>query len=266
LKEHGKVFIALSLDGHDDAANISRFHNNGKLLKKVFALIELLVSKEIPLMLLCTLNAHNINKLPEYVTFLEEKFLEPITKGMLVMPAHSVTNYKSDKILRPPRYSCDNLMNFIRFEGHKHPIINKIKDHYEHLAYFMDNYHRYQPCSINNWLLSVHFRDNEILTDGKFYTFGCGMRGVEELGIFEINNEKSINQFVQKVGDLNLMKLFHNPLTVPYVCQQTCFVDWVAFDFILSNVLSLEQAKDWFVLFRDPQVQLFVKKYIDNLI
>ena len=166
------------------------------------------------------------------------------------MPAHSITSYNSNNLkLRPNRYSCDNLINFIKLEGFKHPIINRIKEHYDHLTYFMDNHHRFQSCKVHKWLLSVHFRGNEILTNGNFYGFGCGMRGVEELGIFNINSKENTDMFIQKVNDLNLINLFSNPLTVPFVCQNVCFVDWVVFDFILSGFISLDQAKNWFVFF-----------------
>ena len=260
LKKHGKAFIALSLDGATNTANYSRFKGNKKLLEKNFALIKSIVKKEIPLMLLCTLHDKNINEFAEYISFLENNFSESIANGMLVMPAHSVSEYGKQKG-RPPQYSCENLVNFIDEEGDRHPIIHKIKDHYSQLAYFMNNHHRDRVCKIHEWLLSVHFRGNEIVTGGNFLGFGCGMRGEKELGIFDINSEDSVRDFVQKVNDKTLTELFNNPEMASYQCSQGCFVDWIIFDLVLSNAVSLEQVTEWFIFFRDPQVQSFVKKY-----
>ena len=80
LKNHGKTFIALSLDGHDNASNIPRFHQKSELLKKILENIDKIVRKEIPLMLLCTLNSYNIDKFNDYIAFIEEKYLNAIIK------------------------------------------------------------------------------------------------------------------------------------------------------------------------------------------
>ena len=260
IASHGKAYIALSLDGPNDEANFARFHGRSQMLRTVLSTLDSIVEREIPAMVLCTLNRRNMAHFPAFVIFLEERYGAAIDAGRLVMPAHSVSEFENPKG-RPEKGSCQELMDFVEEQGDDHPLIGRIIEHYRHLTFFMHNYQRKMTCNVFKWVVSAHFRYNEILSSGRFLSFGCGMRGEYELGMFDINAAESVSDFVRSVTSPGLEQLLTSPETMTYQCREGCFIDWVIFDMILGSVVSLDRAADWFVVFRDPMVRSFVHRY-----
>lgn len=269
IKKHGKTYIAISLDGSSLTSNYPRFRNNSEVLGKVLENIDKVVKLKIPLMILCTLNKYNIDKFHEFVDFLSIKYINEIQEGMLVMPAHSVTNYSKDNGV-PILEAIDRFSTFLDTSMDKYQILNSIKEHYNGLIYYMKNKARESSCSVYDWSLSMHFRKNEIIEDGNFLSFGCGMRGVHELGLFNINNDKHIEKFLTKVASYKETKNIQSYNTVDQVseynrlndnCEGKCFPDWVIFDMILSGKVSLDNAEKWFVLFRDENIKKIIQNY-----
>ncbi len=267
LKKHGKTFVCLSLDGHNIQANYPRLRNDEKKLEKILLLLDRLVSEKIPVMILCTINKYNIDSFKFYLNYLEDKYEEAIGTGMLVMPAHYVTNYCKDNG-KPDEKNIEEFAIEIKklILDEESKIINSIKEHYEELIYFMLNNTRKNKCTLPMWSISTHFREDNIINSGEFLSFGCGMRGVKTLGTFLANNKEEISKALIKSNDLNLLNdvyasevdtLDKDKQIVKDVCFNTCFVDWTVFDLILNNKISYETAEKWFIIFKDENIKNF---------
>lgn len=260
FKKRGKIFIAVSLDGHTLDMNTTRFYNNEDNFKKTLETIDKLIQNKIPTMILCTISQINIDKFPNYISFLEEKYEKAINDGLLVLPAHSVCDYGKDR-KRAISNSCNKFTDFVKNSPEHHPLIYKIQKHYENLAFFLSNKERFRHCSLYDWSISVHFRGKEIIENGNFFSFGCGMRGLVDLGLKNINSSNDLKLYKQQLDKENLQSIFENPLKSPYQCRNECFVDWEAFDLIINNDISIEEAEKWFVLFKDTNIKKFIKNY-----
>lgn len=260
FKQHGKVFLAVSLDGYTLEANKVRFHESEKLFQTAVGTIDKLVKAKIPVMILCTLSQKNVKEFESYITYLEKNYPEAIENGMLVLPAHSVCDYGKDRD-RVKGVECEEFIDLVKNHSEEHPIIGKMKKHYESLAYFLKDQRRFHPCKLYDWSVSVHFRGKEIVEDGNFYCFGCGMRGIVDLGIKNINEDSQMQQFVEKIAPQKMHDIFENPLLAPFQCRKECFVDWEAFDLLLNGDVTIEEAENWFVLFQDEKVKKFVEQY-----
>ena len=272
IHKHKKVFMAISLDGDCIEANRARFGNNEQLFGEVINNIDLLVKENIPVMILCTLSKFNIDFFPHYVQFLEKKYDNAIDEGKFVMPTHYVTNYSEDNGV-PSLEQVQKFKEFILNEGKNYKLVNRIMCHYESLIKYAEGKRKNYPCTINEWNLSMHFRGNNII-DGGFLSFGCGMRGVMENGLFDLNDEKQIEEYLRIVSDEEYNAKFRNFIQDENIenaetginelnkdCDSKCFVDWTIIDYILNGYVEYESAKNWFVLFQDSTVENWVKQY-----
>lgn len=274
IAAHGKTYLSISLDGHLLEANYARFQNNEKLFQQVLDNIDKTVKKKIPITILCTLNQYNIDYFEDYVNFLQNKYDNEIRQGMFVMAAHYVTSYDKDNGL-PSREQVDKFIDFVENRGMKLPIIKNAETHYRSLMHFAENREKLYPCRINQWNISMHFRKNEIIENGRFLSFGCGMRGVMENGTFCVNDKQDIeklNSIVLSDSYLERFdKLYANAAdgTIDEVtgqvvdsCCKKCFVDWSYIDYILNGVVDYNTAENWFVMFKDEKVKNFVQEYL----
>ena len=268
-KDHGKVYIAVSLDGATLSANFPRVKGNRETFETILKNVDKVVKNEVPLMVLCTLNQQNIREFPVLVDYLTEHYEDAIEKGMLVMPTHSVTSYSKDNGT-PDTEVITQFCKYIDENVDKYKVLSNIRAHYENLEHYLVHREREVKCSIYDWSLSMHFRKNDMIDSGKFLSFGCGMRGVHELGYFDINREEEIQELSEKVAhyDINRKLGYYNSSEqiseynlLNDNCSGKCFPDWVVFDLILQEKISLEAAANWFVLFKETKMQGLVKKY-----
>jgi len=272
VKQHGKTYLAVSLDGYSYEPNKTRFGNNKSQYEQVINNIDKVIQNRIPLMILCTLNRENIEYFPEFVEILSQKYKDAINAGMLVMPTHAVTSYSVDN----GAATKDQVAEFVRFIENsidKYAILGNIREHYRNLLSYLTNGQRLYKCSIYDWALSVHFRGNHIIDDGKFLSFGCGMRGVHELGEFNVNDMNDMALLDKAVGDYKKERFdgkieLDNQISEKNLlndkCENKCFPDWVVFDLIFNNQMSLEDAKKWFVIFQDEHFENICQDYIMN--
>lgn len=269
IKEHGKTYIAVSLDGFTFEPNRARFGENKQLFEKVLNNVDQVIKKEIPLMILCTLSKNNIDYFPEFVEELTVRYEDAINKGLLVMPTHAVTSYSKDN----GSASEEQIAIFKRYIENsmkKYKLLNNISLHYENLVSYLTTQKRMYQCSIYDWSLAVHFRKNHLIEDGKFLSFGCGMRGVHELGLFDVNDEENIEKLQSKVenykkkcheGEFQVASQVSEYNQLNDKCENKCFPDWVIFDLVFSGQVSVQKAKNWFVVFQDPEVEKMIYTY-----
>ena len=268
-KKHGKVYFAVSLDGSTMRANHPRVNGNETILNTILNNINRIVEKKVPLMILCTLNKENIEEFPGFIEYLEENYYSAIEEGMLVMPTHCVTSYGKDNGA-PTEFQIGDFRQYLSENRNKSKLISNILLHYENLECYLVNKQRSYNCNIYDWTISMHFRRNDIIDSGKFLGFGCGMRGVHELGYFDVNSDKDMGEFKLKVDHYDKCRKLdyynseeqvseHNDLNEN--CEEKCFPDWVYFDLLLLGKVSIEEAANWFVVFKDPNIQSLVKKY-----
>lgn len=259
VKKHGKVFVALSLDGNSIESNVTRFKQNFLQFNRVIENLKELLRNRIPVMLLCTINSVNISKFHEYVRYLEKEFGGYIEEGLLFMPAHYVFNYSGDNGT-PARERELKFTGYL--ETSNDLVIDRLQEHYKDLAYFIENRKHLHGCHIPEWCLPIHFRGNSIIEDGKFTSFGCGMRGKLNFGEFSIYSTDNFENLVNDCNLLDNVKYMNNEN-----CEEYCFVDWYIVDLILQGVIPIERAQQWFVFFRDPAVVKYIEKSkIDNSI
>mgnify|MGYP001044173134 CR=1 FL=1 len=269
IKEHGKTYVAVSIDGFTMKSMAPRIGTQENLLKKILDNLDMLISKEIPVMILCTLSIANITDFPSFVDYLESKYSDAIAKGMLAMPAHCVTSYsvKHDEV--EDSEIIDKFENYIKNEAQNHILLKYILPHYEHMIYYLRHNDRMVLCTISDWTISMHFRGNSIIDDSHFLSFGCGMRGVRDLGAFDINDSKDISLFVNKLQYVEENKKEEFRFKEYDVggekeCNTKCFPDWIMFDLILTGQASSDNAQKWFVLFKDKKVKDFIKYFSEK--
>lgn len=241
LAKHGKAFLSISLDGASVEANKSR-RLTGNQFKTILANIDLALESGVPVMLLCTLNEDNISNFRKYINFLEEKWGKYIETGMLVLPAHILSSYdvKHRGATKNQQISFKRILKKI-----DSPIVERIREHYDSLYRFN------RQCSVYQWTASMHFIGREIATTGNFTTFRCGMRGVGKVGVFNVISENEKDTF-SKVMNESLKTSFEE-----FKCA--CTVDWNAIDLILAGCISMNRAKEWFVLFQDEKISDWVE-------
>jgi MoaA/NifB/PqqE/SkfB family radical SAM enzyme len=192
IRHHGKAFLAISLDGPDLLANALRFGRNRNLLRRVLHACDDALVSGIPVMILCTLTSRNIDSFPRFVRFLQSEYDQYILNARLVMAAHVITAYRDAmSSLLPSDAQAQDLARFIDCEAHVYPILERIRPHYEHLAYFLTRRHRFSRCRIFTWLVSMHFLDRALVYSRIFRGYRCGMRGVGGLGEFQIDAAKA---------------------------------------------------------------------------
>ena len=266
VKEHKKTYLAISIDGCTLKSMEPRVGKSASLLKSILSGLDKAVKMEIPIMILCTLNMKNISDFPEFVDYLESRYMSAIEKGMLVMPTHCVTSYsiKHDEV---EGNVIDTFEKYIRAKGKDHPLIKPILNHYDHMIFYLRNNDRKVSCTISDWTVSMHFRGNSIVDDGFFLGFGCGMRGVRDLGTYDINDDNSVANFVNSLKDVEMndrdeFRFKEYDVGGNRECSTKCFPDWIMFDLILSGQVEVEKAKDWFILFKDTNVQQFISNYV----
>ncbi len=238
LQAHGKAYLAISLDGSTVSANKSRGITD-KQFRKVLWTIDNCLKRNIPVMLLCTLNEDNVDEFLPYADFIYNRWGEYIDSGLLVLPAHVLSSYavkhRSASALQRKefRHAIQNSAN---------PLITKIREHYNEI--FSTDI---RQCTIYKWTASMHFIDDEIAGDGIFTSFRCGMRGIGQIGRFNVNDE-IIKDTYSKVMMEALKQNFAS-----FKCN--CTVDWDVIDKILSGVIDIETAGKWFKPFNDPNIK-----------
>jgi MoaA/NifB/PqqE/SkfB family radical SAM enzyme len=246
MRLHGKAFFAFSLDGNTESSNRNRFKENSHLFEMVLNNLSLCMESGVPVMLLCTLNPDNIESFGEFLYFLDTKYGKHIENGMLALPAHYISRY-SIRHPMPSNKSKEKFAAIINASNSK--LINGAHSHYESLLTYMKKFKRIPKCEIHEWLLSFHFLEKQITTDGVFKSFGCGMRGIEDLGTYNVNIDSNLDDFRKAVESVELGKKMRKANT----CH--CFVDWTYFDLIFNKKVPWEIAEKWFVLFRDPKIK-----------
>lgn len=269
IKNHGRAYLAISIDGINLKAMEPRIGKNRYILDKILDGIDRTVEAKVPVMILCTLNLDNIEYFPELVEYLQKKYSREIEDGMLVMPTHCVTSY-AKKHNEVEGEAVNKFKSYILNNIEKYKILNNISEHYEQMLYYLENRERKIPCTISNWTLSIHFRSNHLVEDGRFASFGCGMRGINEIGEFNINHSEEVSQFLNQLEIIEenkdsfplrfLKEDYQEDKEIERVCTTKCFPDWVMFDLIISGVVSIDKAERWFVMFKDNKVKRYIKK------
>lgn len=241
LQAHGKAFLAISLDGSTIQANKSRGLTD-KQFNKVLWTIDNCLKRNIPVMLLCTLNEDNVDEFFSYIDFLYKKWEKYIDSGLLALPAHVLSSYaikhRSASTSQKAKFKKD-------LQCSKNPLITKIHKHYYEI--FSSDI---RQCTIYKWSASMHFIDDEIATNGVFTSFRCGMRGVGKIGCFNVNDEV-INDTYSNVMRKALKQNFAS-----FKCN--CTVDWDVIDKILAGAIDIETGENWFIPFRDPKIQQWI--------
>jgi MoaA/NifB/PqqE/SkfB family radical SAM enzyme len=289
-----KAYMCVSLDGSSIEANAPRFGKNLAVYARVNETITALLAAGVPVVILCTLNTKNIDAFPEYVRTLSQRYCDAIASGLLMMPAHCVSEYERENG-KPTFEQAVRFADFIRTQGRKFPIVAKIIQHYERLADFLavstyklylesnrlhelpDGLRRYwqnlryaRTCFLYDWQVSFHFLDDAIASDeGVFKSWGCGMRAVEDLGVHSVHAAQSLDEHLSRIESPERNSLYRgdDATSLGHRCGllKDCLVDWNVFDMIFSGEISLEDAQAWSVLFRDPMmvaaVQASVQKY-----
>lgn len=243
LKKHGKVFLAVSLDGETIEKNKNRFQDEDKL-KRIFANIDRMLSEEIPVMILCTMNRDNIDGFLEYLQYLTVRWTDAIEKGLLVLPAHWLDEYH----VRHRKASEEQIFRLSKkMENLELPIYTRIYEHYQAM------FKSIRSCSVYRWSASIHFIKDELISDGKFTVYQCGMRGIGFIGNFFVDKELEEDTFssiYQKTCEINFQAFRCN-----------CFVDWNVFDLIFQGWIPIERAKKWFIIFRDANICKWIADY-----
>ena len=269
IKKHGKTYLAISIDGCTLESMEPRIGKDAILLEKILDNLDRAIKMDIPVMILCTLNTQNIGEFPTFVNYLEERYIDAIEDGMLALPAHCVTSYSVKHNEIEESAIIDEFDRYIHSEGRKHALLKNIIPHYEHMIYYLRNNDRKVPCKISDWTVSMHFRGNSIVDDCKFLSFGCGMRGVRDLGGFDIRNDVEVEKFINILDDAESegrdgFRFKKYDVGGEKECSTKCFPDWIMFDLILTGKADMQAAQDWFVLFRDQRVCNFISNFVEK--
>jgi hypothetical protein len=279
-----KAYLAMSLDGHTQLANLPRFGNSAMLLARVQDTLSALLEAGVPTMLLCTLNQANIDGFPDFVEHLWATYPEAIRSGLLMLPAHCVSEYDKENG-KPTITQAYAFLTYVLTRAADSPLIAPIWPHYLRLAEFIiaTTCKAYREsgrsdalppawrarfphsgsfartCFLHDWQVCFHFLDDAIATSGSYKSFGCGMRGVGELGLYQIDKQESVAAHQQAVQQGSPSFPAARPKGAQCPLLEDCLVDWNAIDMIFSGQIPLESAQTWSLMFRDPLVSEAVR-------
>lgn len=245
MAKHGRAYLGISLDGLSVESNHSRRISAVQLLT-IFHNIECALSMGIPLMLLCTLNEDNVNEFFSYIDIIYQMYGKYVDSGQLALPAHMLASYSVQH-----RYArTEQVESFKKtLKIVNNPLVTRIREHYDQLF----DYERELQCSINQWSTSMHFLGRSIATTGNFTTWRCGMRGVGKVGTFNVVSENQRDTFSDAM-EQSLKTDFAS-----FRCG--CIIDWGPVDLVISGVIPMERAEEWFVLFRDEKVKAWINSH-----
>lgn len=279
-----KAYLAMSLDGHTQLANLPRFGHSDALLGRVKDTLSALLDAGVPVMLLCTLNQANIDGFPAFADFLAERHLDAIRSGLLTLPAHCVSEYEKPNG-KPTIAQAHAFLSYVLTRAIENPLVAPIFEHYVRLAEFIvvstcKHYResgrdselpsawreRYgapgrfkRTCFLHDWQVCFHFLDDALAKGGSYRGFGCGMRAVGDLGSYQIDTAASVDAHRQAVAKGSPAFPPGRPVGEQCPLLEDCFVDWNAFDMIFAGTIELERAQSWSVIFRDPKVASAVR-------
>ena len=246
VRRHGRAYLAVSLDGHTLEANQYRFRTR-RQLDRVVEGVDAALSSGIPVALLCTLHDKNTDALPAFLSWLEQRWPEPIREGRLMMAAHLLSCYA----VPHPSAGKEQLRRLrAALMDTRSPVVAPIREHYARLGV------EDAPCRIHQWAASMHFLGDALASTGRFASFRCGMRGVGRIGDFTLMEELERDSFSRAAEESR--KTDFREL------QCRCFVDWRAFDLIFSGEIPLERAKAWFAPLRDEKIQTWIQRRLEQ--
>ena len=280
-----KAYLAMSLDGHTQRANLPRFGESTALLSRVSDTLSALLGAGVPTMLLCTLNQANIDGFPAFVDHLSATYPEAIRDGLLMLPAHCVSEYEKANG-KPTISQAYGFLTYVLSRGPESPLIAPIWPHYVRLAEFIiattckayresgredalppawrarypQNGSFARSCFLHDWQVCFHFLDDAIAGDGSYRSWGCGMRGVGDLGLYQIDKKESVAEHRQRVRDGSPSFPAARPTGRQCPLLEDCLVDWNAIDMIFAGDITLESARQWSVMFRDPAISDAVRR------
>lgn len=279
-----KAYLAMSLDGHTAQANAPRFGDRAALLARVSDTLDALLTAGVPTMLLCTLNQANIDGFPDFVDHLAATYPQAIRDGLLMLPAHCVSDYDKDNG-KPTITQAYGFLTYVLSRATDSPLIAPIWPHYVRLAEFIiattckgyresgrenalppawrarypQNGSFARTCFLHDWQVCFHFLDDAIAGDGSYRSFGCGMRAVGDLGLYQIDKKESVDAHRHKVHEGSPSFPAAHPSGRQCPLLEDCLVDWNAIDMIFAGDITLESAQTWSAMFRDPAVSTAVR-------
>lgn len=240
LERHGKVYLAVSLDGHTLESNCYRLHMEEQLETIVMG-IDAALNHGVPIALLCTIHDSNIDSFPDYIRWLTQRWPSFIRRGRLMIAAHLLSSYDKP---RPFSSFAQREQLEKDLSDMNEDLVARISEHYQAMI------RRDRSCGIHRWAASMHFLGDELSTTGRFTSYRCGMRGVGCIGTFDVLSELKQDHFSEAV------RISSQTSFETYKCG--CFVDWMAFDLIFSGVIPLDRAQSWFAVFQDECVRQWV--------
>lgn len=249
LKSHGKSYLAISLDGNSFEDNRNRFSKNSEF-EQVLKNIDLALEHGLSVQIMDTINPLNINKFLDYAHWLSEKYTNFIADGSLIMCAHFIQTYGKQRAI-PNLEQREYLANRLMLDNVPQ-IIKKVHWHYLRLAKYLLTLSN-EGCTAIDWARCTHFIGRNLATSGYFKTFACGMYGKVEGEQLNINDLNIVNSF-QKTHT----EIYNNFLKND--SHGCCITDWNAIDSIINGNIKIKDAQDWFKMFRDKNIVLWLEQ------
>jgi sulfatase maturation enzyme AslB (radical SAM superfamily) len=255
LKSHGKSYLAVSLDGNSFEDNKNRFSTKSEF-NKVLKNIDIALEHGVCVQIMDTMNPLNIDRFLDYAQWLSEKYADFIADGSLIMCAHFIQTYsKKRAIPTPEQREClaDKLMAYNVPE-----IISKAHWHYQRLAKYLLTLSN-EGCTAIDWARCTHFIGRDLVTSGDFKTFACGMYGKVEGERLNINDLNIVDSF----------RRIHNEIYDKFSENNShgrCITDWNAIDSIINGNVGIIDAQNWFKMFRDEKIVLWLEQEKSNVI
>lgn len=226
---HGKVYFAVSLDGHTLAMNSARIKQQ-EVLNKVFENINILLEKNIPVELLTTLHSGNIDGFFDFSSFVSKKYQSWIEEGKLWLLASPVVDRSLDKHFTPSEDQKTTFINNYR-KFSKNLVLFKAFRYYENLCKFYNGQNR-ERCNMYDWSFDAKYLGDNLWGSGKFLLYGCGSSGLKILGSVDLESPLEDKIIWERINSDRLKKYFVNKCDY---CKKSCFNNWHFYDLYLKD-------------------------------
>jgi len=242
LKKFNNIHVSLSLDGYTVESNYSRTINDKDKLHKILETLDLLIEEEIPFDIYTVINKYNIDKLEDFLKFLEYK-----KSGCYVQ----LWPVFGDSNLSPRESQLTYLENLIR-NYEKFNLKLQPKIYYKYLVNYLKSGKREIPCYLP--YCSFYLRDN-----GEVKACLCN-------GIIDIGNilKNSSDEIIEKQNHEDFYKNILSCECNIMHCSK-CFINWDILNLYFYNKISIEDIKR-ISLLNDEKLILIAEEFKQKIL
>jgi sulfatase maturation enzyme AslB (radical SAM superfamily) len=236
-KKHGRMYLAVSLDGHTLSANEYRFGSQ-KTLDSIMKAIDTLTKNDIAVEILTTIHNKNIAEFSIFLEYLKKNYANAIEKGLLWILPSPIVDYKETETDHAPTKEAIDAFVQTLDTYIEHPLIKITEPYFNELKKYYRGETDRSRCTMYTWAVHIKYPTDSLWNEGSFLLYGCGCRGIKILGRFKLRDSYDPEILVQRMQSPILKDYFENTCAL---CKHECFNNWHVYDLYLKDQKGKKQ-------------------------